>query len=159
MGLTGLLSACGGGGSRSSGPSLVGTYLGVADTTLTSPRGSVPVRGSIQLVVAADNTVALGDPGEPPAGHGTLNGNEFTVALPGSFANSPGISCSGTVIFQGTISGVTANGTVSSTAFRCNGVPFELSGTFTATRQALAPRGGAGGEGLGRRLGAAVRAQ
>ena len=124
VGILSLATGCGGHGSKSTGPSSVGTYIGTANTRLTSPQGSTPVLGSIQFVVAPDNTVSVGNPGQPPFGQGTLNGNTFTAVAPGSIANSPGISCGGTIAFNGTISGPSMNGTVSSNRFVCNGVPF-----------------------------------
>src|SRR5436190_18091479 len=95
-----LIAACGhGGGGGSTHPSLVGTYLGTENTSVSSPGGSAPINGSIQFVVAADNTVSVGDPGQPPFGQGTLNGNTFSAVAPGSVANSPGISCGGSIVF------------------------------------------------------------
>ena len=136
-----LASCGGGGGSGGSGPSSTGRYVGTANTTLGGPVGSTPVVGGIQFVVGADGTVTVSDPGQgqPPFGTGTLSGNAFTVTAPGSFANGPGINCVGTVTFNGTISGTTMSGDVSSSGFRCNGVPFTLTGSFTATLLAQLP--------------------
>ena len=154
-----IIAGCGHGGGGSTHPSLVGTYLGTANTTLSSSRVLAPVNGSIQFVVAADNSVSVGDPGQPPFGQGTLNGNTFTAVAPGSIANSPGISCGGTIVFDGTITGTNMNGTASSNGFACNGVPFTVSGTFTATLQAERPTTFSGRGGIGQTLRDAVRSQ
>jgi hypothetical protein len=135
-----LVGCSGGGGHGGTSPSHVGTYLGTANTTLTGPTGTVPVNGSIQFVVAPDNTVSVSDPGRPPFGSGTLSGDTFVTSAPGSTLNSPGVSCTGSVAFDGTIAGVTMSGTVSSGGLKCNGVPFTVAGTFTATLQAEVPR-------------------
>ena len=74
----------GGGGSHSTSESLVGRYLGTANSVLTGPRSSTPVNGAIQFDVAADNTVTVSDPGQAPHGRGTLSGNSFTASTPGS---------------------------------------------------------------------------
>lgn len=136
-----MIAGCGGdgGGGKSTGPSHVGTYVGTAETTLTHPQGTIPTKGGIQFVVAADNTVSVSDPGQPPFGTGTLSGDTFVVTAPGSTLNSSGVSCSGSIVFDGTISGAKMNGSISSNGLRCNNVPFSLSGTFTATLQAEMP--------------------
>jgi hypothetical protein len=142
-----LTSCGGGGGSSSSGPTSTGRYVGTANTTLAGPTGSTPVVGGIQFVVGADGTVTVSNPGQgqPPFGTGTLSGSAFTVTAPGSIANSPGINCVGTITFNGTISGTTMSGDVSSSNFRCNGVPFTLTGSFSATLLAQLPTRPAGG--------------
>lgn len=63
-----LVSAgCGGGGGKSTGPtSHVGTYIGTAHLTATGPGGTASESGAVQFVVSADNTVTVGDPGQPP---------------------------------------------------------------------------------------------
>ena len=148
----------GGGGSSSSGPSSVGRYVGTADSALTFPQGPVRVRGSIQFVVSVDNTVSVGDPGQPPVGTGTLSGNTFTIVASGSFLNSPGVTCVGSVVFNGAISGATMSGTISSDALTCNGVRLSVTGTFTATLQAEVRVGITGG-GVIETLRNAVRSQ
>src|SRR5262249_42039441 len=134
----------GGGGSHSSGPSLVGRYLGTANTVIKGPTSSMPLNGSIQFDLAADNTVTVSDPGQAPFGSGTLSGNTVTVTAPGSAFNSPGVSCSGTVTFGGTISGTSLNGNISSGGVSCNGASFNISGTFATTLHAELPRSAVG---------------
>lgn len=164
-----LLAACGGGsssgggggasvadtggatgsnpGNTSSGgtPSYAGSYGGFATSTMSAP-GMSPqtVTGTILFVIDAQGNVTS-DPGTDFSGTGTLNGNSFTVSIPASFANQPGVNCTGSVVLQGTISGNKINGTVSQSGFTCNGVPFELTGTFSVMRTAGAavmPSGG-----------------
>jgi hypothetical protein len=153
-----VVSGCGGHGSssHSTGPSLAGRYVGTAKTVLTGPGSSAPVNGGIEFDVGADNKVTVSDPGQPPFGSGTLNGNAFTVAAPGSAFNGSGVSCGGGVTFNGTISGTSMSGNVSSSGLVCNGLPFTITGTFTATLQAELPTGSTGG-GIGQRLRDALR--
>ena len=150
-------SGCGGshGGSSSTGPSAAGRYVGTAKTVLSGPGGSTPVNGGIQFDVAADNKVTVSDPGQAPYGSGTLSGNTFTVAAPGSAFNGSGLSCKGGVNFNGTIAGGNMSGNIASSGLFCNGVAFNLTGTFTATLQAELPTGSAGG--FGQRLGETIR--
>jgi len=142
--------------SQSSSPSLTGRYVGTAKTVLTGRGSSTPVNGGIQFDVAADKKVTVSDPGQPPYGSGTLNGNSFAVAAPGSSLNGQGVSCGGAVNFTGTISGTSMSGDIASSGLVCNGVPLSLTGTFTATLQAELPSGSTG-SGFGHRLGETIR--
>ncbi len=146
------LASCGhSGGGGPTQPSFVGTYLGTASLALSAPGRSVPINGAIQFVVSSNKMVSVSDPGQPPAGTGPLNGNSFSAVVPGAFFNSPGLtSCGGSVTFSGSISGTSMSGTVSSAGFTCNGVPFTVTGTFTATLRAELPTGGTGGNALQR---------
>jgi hypothetical protein len=154
------IASCGGGGGGGSttNPSFVGTYLGTAETTVTGPQVSLPARGSIQIVVSSDNTVSVSDPGQPPYATGTLSGNTFVATAPGSTFNSQGVSCSGSLDFNGTISATSINGTISSRGLTCNGVGVNISGTFTATLRAQALAHGTGG-GFAQSLRDAIRPQ
>jgi len=114
------------------------------------------VNGGVQFDVAADNKVTVSDPGQAPYGSGTLSGNTFTVAAPGSAFNGSGVSCGGGVTFNGTISGTSMTGNISSSGLVCNGLPFTLTGAFTATLQAELPSGSTGG-GFGQRLHDTIR--
>lgn len=138
-----IIAGCGGGGDGGgTGPSLVGTYIGTATLTARGPGGTATETGAIQFVVSADGTVSVGDPGQPPFGTGTLSGTDFVINIPASILNEPGgLTCTGTIIFNGTISVPTMSGTVSSSGLRCNGQAVELSGTFTATLRAEVPTG------------------
>jgi hypothetical protein len=140
-----VLASCGGGGGSTGPSNFAGTYVGTANITLTSPGGSQQVTGSIQFDIAPDGTVTVSDPGQPPYGTGALSGNTFVVTAPGSSLNSPGVSCTGTITFEGTVGGAMMNGTISSSGLRCNNVPFTLTGTFTATLQTQVPTRPTGG--------------
>ena len=114
------------------------------------------MNGAIQFDVAADNTVTVSDPGQAPHGSGTLSGNSFTASTPGSALNRSGLSCGGGITYSGTISGTNVSGDISSSGLVCNGVPFSITGTFTATLQAELPRGFTG-SGFGQRLRDTIR--
>jgi hypothetical protein len=141
-----LLAGCGGHGGGATQPSFVGTYVGTSDLTVSHPPISVSEHGAaIQFVVSPDNTVSVGDPGKPPFGTGTLSGNTFVATAPASVGNGPGVTCSsGSINFNGTISGTTINGTISSSGVICNGLSFDITGTFTATLRAEIPARGVG---------------
>lgn len=130
-----FLSACGGGSSGGGGGGgFAGTYIGPATFNLSGGGVSESTTGAQQIVISGDNTVSVGDPGEPPVGTGALTGKSFTVNVPGSFANQPGIVCTGTVVVTGTVNGNTITGTFSSVQFVCNGIPISVTGNFSAQR-------------------------
>lgn len=132
-----IVSACGGGSSGGAGGAhLAGTYNGLATVTLSAP--GVPSEtdtGTIQIVVDAEGNVTT-DPGTSFAGTGTLDGNKFTTTVPARFLNEPGLTCTGAIIINGTISGDTMTGTFSSSGLTCNGIAIQLTGTFEANRAA-----------------------
>ena len=143
-----LLTACGGGSSGGGGgapASFAGMYGGIATITLSAP-GMAPetIRGSIRFEIDGQGNITS-DPGTDFSGTGTLNGNRFTVAVPGSSLNQPGLRCTGAFVFTGSISGNTIDGSISVSGFVCNGVPIQVSGTFQAARlpaQGRQPIGG-----------------
>lgn len=136
------LGGCGGGSSSSGGGggggggSFAGTYNGIATATLSAP-GLPPdtFSGSIQVVIDDQGNVTS-DPDTFAPGTGKLNGNTFTVTVPGSSFNQDGVSCSGAILVDGTISGDTINGTLKGSGLTCNGVSFSLNGTYSAARAA-----------------------
>jgi len=131
-----MLAACGGGSSSGGGGGnpFAGTYNGVATGTISAPGLSPQTStGSIQFVIDARGNVTS-DPGIKESGTGKLNGNKFTVTVPGSRFNQPGTTCSGAMLIHGTISGTTITGSLSSSGLTCNGAPVQVSGTFSATR-------------------------
>jgi len=127
------ISACGGDGGTSSGggTSFVGTYTGPGTVIATAP-GVAPISDSetITVVVNADNTVIISASTDQFLG--TISGNTFTVSIPASDLNKPGLVCTGVFSAVGTGSGITFTGTFSGSVV-CNGVPVSVSGTFTAT--------------------------
>ena len=134
-----ILAACGGGDTSSGGgASFAGTYSGPWNATIRGPGGSFTGTGTIVVVINPNNTVVL-DPNTPVPGRGTISGNMITASYPGRFANTPGISCTGTVAVKGTVSGNTITGTIGPSTITCNGIQFTLQGRFTATKTAKAP--------------------
>ena len=138
------LSACGGGGSNSGsgggsggGESFAGKYTGTWNATLTGA-GALGT-GTIVIVINPDGSVEL-DPDTPRfSGKGTISGNTITASYLASVANSPGITCTGAIAVKGTVVGRTITGTFGPSTFRCNGMPFTLKGTFTASGFAKGP--------------------
>jgi hypothetical protein len=133
------LTACGGGGSNSGGgggtpASFAGTYNGFATVTLSAP-GLSPntATGTIQIVIDAQGNVTS-DPSTDFSGTGTLSGNTFTVAVPAAAFNQAGVRCTGAVMITGTVSGETITGAFSANGFTCNGISFQVNGTYEAAR-------------------------
>jgi hypothetical protein len=141
LAITLLLAACGGGHSTSSTPVSPGTYRGTLTLTVGAP-GVQPVTssGPVVLVVSPDQVVTVGSfPGAAPVSH-----NFFSLPVAASALNGPGLTCpQGTITIDGTFSGPTVNGSVSSDGVVCNGVPIAVTGSYTATLQAEVPRRGA----------------
>ena len=140
IGLAAFLSACGGGDTSSGGgASVTGTYSGPWNATLTGA-GSMTALGPgvIVVVINPNNTVVL-DPNTPFPGRGTLSGDKITANYNAAFANTSGFTCAGMIAVAGTVSGNTIKGTIGPSTFRCNGIPFTVRGTYTATKTAKAP--------------------
>lgn len=134
-----LLTACGGGsssGGGGSGNQFAGTYNGFATLTLSAP-GVPPetISGTIRIVVDDRGNVTT-DPGSSAPGAGRLNGNSFTATVPGAQLNEPGLTCTGSILVKGTLSGDNVTGTHSGNALVCNGIPIQVNGTYSATRPA-----------------------
>lgn len=132
------LTACGGGSSSSGGggtpASYAGTYNGFATVTLSAPGLSPQTStGTIQIVIDAEGNVTS-DPNTEFSGTGTLSGDTFTVAVPAAAFNQPGMTCTGAVMINGTVSGETIRGTITTNGLTCNGMPFQINGTYEAMR-------------------------
>lgn len=54
--------------------------------------------------------------------------------------NEPAVSCVGSSLIEGTISGNRIASTIRGSSISCNGVTFTLTGSFTATRTAQSRR-------------------
>ncbi|HSE95543.1 MAG TPA: hypothetical protein VLD61_06595 [Methylomirabilota bacterium] len=132
----------GGGGGSTGATGLEGTYRGMGNVTVSGPGISIPVSGTVEFVVS-DSTVTWTDGGTIASG--TLDGNTFSISVPGSEFNSAGVSCTGSVIVNGTIDGPTMSGNFTNGGLRCNNVPVSVTGTFTATIQTQVLRGRPGG--------------
>ena len=132
------VTGCGGGGGGSSsggGTAAAGTYVGPGTFTLSAPGVATQSgTGNIGIQVNADGTVALIPEVTGASGSAVLNGNNFTIDIPASLLNEPGLTCTGTIRFAGTIAGNTINGNNAGLNLRCNGRPFTLTGTFTLQR-------------------------
>jgi hypothetical protein len=141
--LLGVVAGCGGGGSGSTGSSVAGTYRGTASLTVTTGPASVTEHVPIVVVVSPDNAVSIeGVPQTAP-----LSGNAFSIVVPAAALAGPGVDCTGgSASIDGTISGTTMAGTISSSQLVCNGLPATVTGTFTATLQAQVPAGAARGD-------------
>lgn len=130
-----VLNACGGGSSDGgAGGSFAGTYNGVTTLTVSGAGVSETTSGTIQIVIDGQGNVTVVDPETDTSVTGTLDGNQFTVAIPGPFLNEPGFTCSGTINVSGTVSGDTITGMISSSGLTCNGVPIQATGPFEAAR-------------------------
>lgn len=136
-----VVFGCGGGGSSSGGggggtpAQYAGTYTGTGSATVTGGGASISESIPTTIVIDMDGNVTV-DPDDPLTG--TLNGNSFVASAPTSDFNEPGFTCSGSLVVSATVTGNTINGTYSSNNFACNGVPFQVSGTFTAAKTTVA---------------------
>jgi hypothetical protein len=148
-----FITACGGGSSSDSGggsstqaetgsstestssgsQSAPTTYTGSVSVVLTA-QGFPPVPAESPLTVVIEgDTVTLTVEGESVTT--TLNGNAFTAPIPVPEGGSV-ISCTGTAVADGTVSGNTVSGTVSGSGSCSDGsqeIPVSLSGSFNAT--------------------------
>lgn len=146
------LGACGGGSSSGGGDSgesvdsasngtddsagapssIAGTYRGTGTATVSGGGFSETVTDAIQITISEDDTISFGEPGEPPVGTASVNrnGDSFSISVPGSYFNEPGLDCSGSVIVTGTVSGDTITGDINSSDASCNSVPITITGSF-----------------------------
>lgn len=139
-----MVIGCGGGSSSSTSSEQVaaGTYRGTVNLTVSGGGASTNNSGSIVIAVSPDHIVTIGSfPQSAP-----LNGNTFSLVVPASTLNGPGVTCpQGTMTNDGTFSGTTVTGTVSSNGVQCNGLAISLTGNFTANL-AQVPVGGSSGD-------------
>jgi hypothetical protein len=144
FGLALLLTACGGGGgsgssSTASSTLMPGTYRGTASFTVSGGGNSVTQSAPVVITLSPNNTVSeISFPGSAQ-----VVGNSFTLPVSASVLNGPGLSCpQGTLAIDGTFSGNTVSGTLSSSGVVCNGLPVTVTGNYTATLQATLVPGG-----------------
>jgi len=119
-----------------------GSYAGSSTTTLVGP-GAPPMTMSQPetIVVQPSGAFQMQANGQHSAIRGNMaqdmpDGNNFTMHIPASsyFTNS-GMTCSGTIVLSGNVSGNSLSGNFfldSADPLFCNGVPMQLSGTFSA---------------------------
>lgn len=167
-----LLGGCGGGSSSGGGESngvtqsaggqtqdgngessvpvedIAGVYVGTVTATASGGGLTETVTEPVQIEISEDESVAFGEPGEPPVGTTSVSadGDAFSVTVPGSYFNEPGLQCTGNATVSGTISGDTITGDISSQNVVCNGIPITVTGDFNLTRtdagtRARAPAG------------------
>lgn len=165
-----LLGACGGGSSSgggdsegvtesatdasgssdtggTSGSALAGTYVGPATGTVSGGGLSETATDTVQITISEDNTIAFGEPGQPPIGTAVVNsdGESFTISVPGSYFNEPGFQCSGKLSVAGTVKGDTITGSISSSGVTCNGIPITITGNFNLEKVAAGSQSRASG--------------
>jgi hypothetical protein len=141
-----LLTGCGGGGTSSgagptpAGVGAAGTYGGSGTITVSGSGVSVTVPGSITFTISPTGMVTV-DTGDAAPGSGALAGDTFEASQPlAPIGTASGLSCSGEVLYHGTVSGGSITGTISSSGARCNGLAMDVSGSFSATKVGKAPR-------------------
>jgi len=124
---------------------VAGTYVGTGTASVSGGGFSENVDGPVQIIIRPDNTVAFGEPGEPPVGATTLNpdGRSFNLVVPSSFFNEPGISCTGSVNASGTVDGNAITGSIAGNGVACNSIPFSLTGGFNLDKTDARARSGA----------------
>lgn len=138
-----MLAACGGGSSDSGGgggsgsTEFAGTYNGSETLTITmlgeTESGSAP----ITITIDQNGSVTVND-SEGLVYTGAMNGSAFTAS--GTTENYtdpeiPGIVCTVSQSYEGTVSGNTAAGTTSGT-LNCTDGSSNLNGTISGTFEA-----------------------
>ena len=124
-GSSGIASTPGG-----SGPD--GTYQGQITATLSGD-GILPVTDSTAIVIVISGPSATLT-AEGRSYKGSVSGDSFVVNVPIN-ESTQGITCSGTPVLKGTISGNTVSGTVSGTgscSSATTNVPVSVEGKFSA---------------------------
>ncbi len=137
-----ILAACGGGSSDGGGGGgstlFAGTYNGSETLTITLLGETETGTAPLTITINQNGSVTVND----SAGlvyTGTMNGADFTAS--GTTENLtdpevPGIVCTVSQSYQGTVNGNTAEGTTSGTLNCTDGssdINGSLSGTFTGT--------------------------
>lgn len=124
--------------------SVAGTYVGTGTASVSGGGFSESADGPVQIVIRPDNTVAFGEPGEPPVGTTSLNpdGRSFDLVVPSSFFNEPGFNCTGSVNASGAVNGDALNGSIAGNDVACNGIPFSLTGSFNLDKTGARARSG-----------------
>ncbi len=129
--ITLFLAGCGGGGSSSGGGSTEteGVFTGQFRIKITSSGKNVNEGGSMTLLVG--NSRITRDPGTD-ATSGVLTGSSFSISNPAStFLNSGSVRCSGRVQQVGQVQPGRVSGNIFSTNVICNGISFNITGTFS----------------------------
>ncbi len=137
-----ILAACGGGSSDSGGGGgstlFAGTYNGSETLTISMFGETITGTAPLTIAINQNGSVTITD-SEGLVYTGTMSGSSFTAS--GTTENYtdpevPGIVCTVSQSYQGTVNGNTAEGTTSGT-LKCTDGSSDLngtvSGTFTAT--------------------------
>ena len=148
------LAACGGGSSSGGGSQttstatqtptsggtpttpvnqFAGVYKGTVKATINvaSPPLSATQTESVTITIKNDGTVSV------VSGsfkwNGKLNGNSFKVSVPGTISQS-GITCSGIISVNASISGSTISGPVTAPNVNCGAFTVTISGSLNAKK-------------------------
>lgn len=165
-----LLGACGGGSSSgggesegatesasdaggtsdtggTSGSGIAGTYVGPATATVSGGGLSETVTDTVQITISKDNTIAFGEPGQPPVATAVVNsdGDSFSISVPASYFNESGLECGGKLSVTGTVKGNAITGSISSSGVTCNGIPITITGSFNLEKVAAGSQSRASG--------------
>ena len=140
------LTACGGGGSSDSGggsdpAALAGNYSSISTINISAAGSKDTVVGAQTFEVESSGTIRYVENGTVYGG-AKLSGNAFRINIRGNVLNTSGLSCGGSIVYSGAISGSSISGKVSSSALQCNGVPVTLTGSFKGSKTARALKTG-----------------
>ena len=127
-----ILAACGGGSSTSDETRAAeNNFVGTQSITLSNGEISITetdnftlmIEGQVVTVIDADFNAT-----------GTLNSqNQFVISSPIFSTTSEGITCSGSITYNGQITGSNTAGAIQG-EFNCSGVVFDVTGEFSANR-------------------------
>ena len=139
----------GGGGGSSPNAGIYNATLTVNVSGTGVPSLSETATGTVRIT--DDGSVFLtiaDDDGDLFGGQGALVGDSFSITDSDEVTVN-GLTCSGSVTINGTVSGETISGPISGSLV-CNGIPISISGNLQATRaptaslHGTAARGGGG---------------
>jgi hypothetical protein len=135
-----FLTACGGGSSSGGGGAFSGTYKGTTNLMVAIPnQAPVPISFPTTIVISPDGTVTITGnlQGTVVGDTGTISGNKITARGAGNFSPVSGVTCSGSEIWNGTVTYNAVQATYSGSA-NCkspNGTfPITITGKLNATR-------------------------
>ncbi|NOZ10417.1 MAG: hypothetical protein GXP09_05195 [Gammaproteobacteria bacterium] len=105
-----------------------GTYSGTVKYTVSGLGISTSDTDSFTVTIDENGKVSVNG-----TYAGKLSSNSFSISETGTETVS-GVTCSGTISVNGSISGSTISGAFPPTTLDCGGLPLEFSGSFSATK-------------------------
>jgi hypothetical protein len=138
LGCIAFISACGGGGgdSNSGGGGddstrHAGTYKGPTTINIQIAGSTVSDSFTVTFVINPNGTVTITADESGDTSTGMVSGDTISWSEDFNFSED-GVTCTGSASGNGTIDGNTINGSYSSNSIVCNGLPVNITGSFSA---------------------------